>query len=76
MNLKEALRTMTPEEIEDWLILKMQSAEREADQIGACKLLMQRKNMIGHGNEVKKDYREVIVGSEKELKAGESSDDK
>lgn len=67
---------MTPEEIEDWLVTKMQSAEREADQIGACKLLMQRKNMIGHGNEVKKDYREVVIGSEREPKVGESSDGK
>lgn len=67
---------MTPEEIEDWLINKMATAEREADQIGAAKLLMQQKGMISHGNQEKKDFREVIVGSEKELKAGESSDDK
>lgn len=64
--------TMTEEEIEDWLVRKMRSAEREADQINAAKLLMMRKGMIGHGNTQKKDYREVIVGGDEESKAGAS----
>lgn len=76
MKLEEKLKTMTPEEIEDWLINKMATAEREADQIGAAKLLMHQKGIIKHGNMEKKDYREVIIGGDKDSKAGESSDGK
>lgn len=75
MSVKDKLKTMTPEEIEDWLINKMKTAEREADQISAAKLLMQRKGMIQHGNAEKKDYREVIIGGDDD-KAGGSADDR
>lgn len=73
MNLKEKLRTMTPEEIEDELIGLYRVAEKDGDKIKALELLMKAKGMIKHGNLEKKDFREVIVGSEKELKAGEGS---
>lgn len=72
--MNDQFLSMTEEEIEDWLVRKMRTAEREADQINAAKLLMMRKRMIGHGNAEKKDFREVVIGGESESKAGVSSD--
>lgn len=76
MNLKEVLKTMSPEEIEDHLVSMVLAAEKDSDRLKALELLAKVKGLIKHGNLEKKDYREVIVGSEGETKAGESSDDK
>jgi hypothetical protein len=72
VNLKEMLKDLTPEEISDKLVEIVCGAERDADKLKALELLSKIKGLIKHGNQEKKDFREVIVGSEKELKAGES----
>jgi hypothetical protein len=71
VNLKEMLKDMTAEEIQDKLTEIVMSAERDADKLKALELLSKIKRMIGHGNQEKKDFREVIVGEEP--KAGESA---
>lgn len=72
MNVKQMLKSMTAEEIEDELVGIIRSATRDADRNKALETLCKIKRMIGHGNQEKKDFREVIVGSDKELRAGES----
>ena len=72
MNLKGELRTMSEAEIEDYLCGMVDSAEKDADRLKALELLAKCKGLIKHGNIEKKDFREVVVGSVKDLKAGES----
>lgn len=76
MNLNELLKDMTAEEIKAKLTEIVMTAERDADKLKALELLCKVNRMIGHGNQEKKDFREVIVGSKTDLKAGESSDDR
>ena len=76
MNFKLELKDLSPEEIRDKLAEMAVSAERDADKLKALELLAKINGLIKHGNVEKKDYREVLIGGEKEPKAGESSDGK
>ena len=71
-NLKEMLKDLSPDEIKDKLVEIVMTAERDADKLKALELLSKIAGLIKHGNQEKKEFREVIVGDAKEIKAGES----
>lgn len=76
MNWKDGMRSMSPEEIEDYLCGIVENAEKDGDRLKALELLAKVKGIIKHGNTEKKDFREVVIGGERESKAGESADER
>jgi hypothetical protein len=61
---REKLRTMTAEEIEDYLVGIVQGGEKDADRLKAIEILAKMKGIIKHGNAPKeRDYVEVLIGS-------------
>jgi len=60
----DKLRTMSVEEIEDYVISIATGAEKDADRLKALELLARMKGIIKHGNAPKeKDFKEVIIES-------------
>lgn len=61
---REKLKTMSPEEIEDYICSIAIGAEKDADRLKALELLAKIKGVIKHGNAPKeRDYVEVLIGS-------------
>jgi len=64
VNVKEELRGLSPDEIEEKLVFLAIHAEKDADKLKALELLAKMKGIIKHGSaKPEKDFVEVVIGS-------------